>query len=148
MRPPAFGDNVPMTLTADFIDANERHWYDAELLFEYHRWAGADHLYGLSAECGLKAVMMASGMEVDKTGMPPPKYRKHVRELWPLVEDFREQDSELWDEFPDGEPFGDWSHHDRYARRECFRSDKLRKHRHAAEKVYRMVKRYTQDLGP
>ena len=137
-----------MTLTADFIDAHERHWEDAELLFECHRWAGADHLYGLSAECGLKALMEASGMKVDETGMPPPDYRKHVSELWPLVVDFREQDSELWDKLPDGEPFGDWSHHDRYAHRRSFRSDNVRRHRHAAEEIYRMVKWRLQGLRP
>ena len=97
-----------MTLTADFIDAHERHWEDAELLFECHRWAGADHLYGFSAECGLKAVMEAAGMEVDETGPRLPKYRKHVRELWPLFVGFMEQGGELWDEFPDDEPFDDW----------------------------------------
>lgn len=137
-----------MTLTADFIDAHERHWEDAELLFECHRWAGADHLYGLSAECGLKAVMKASGMEVDETGTPRRKYRKHVRELWPLFVDFMEQNNELWDEFPDDEPFDDWSHHDRYAHRGCFRSDNVGRHRHAAEGICRMVMWHIQGSGP
>ena len=137
-----------MTLTADFIDAHERHWEDAELLFECHRWAGADQLYGLSAECGRKAVMGVSGMEVDETGMPPREYRKHVRELWPLFVDFMKQGGKLWDEFPDDEPFDDWSHHDRYAHRRCFRSDNVRRHRHATERICRMVKWHLQDLGP
>ena len=37
---------------ADFVDAHHRHRADAELLFEHHRWANADRLYGFSAECG------------------------------------------------------------------------------------------------
>lgn len=31
----------------DFLDAHQRHWSDAEPLFEAARWAGADHLYGI-----------------------------------------------------------------------------------------------------
>ena len=42
--------------------ALQRHWEDAELLFSEKRLANADHLYGFSAECGLKAVMEALGM--------------------------------------------------------------------------------------
>lgn len=44
-------------LGTDFVDAHERHWRDAELLWQHQRWANADQLYGLSAECGLKALM-------------------------------------------------------------------------------------------
>jgi len=45
-----------MNWPEDFLDAHERHWEDAELLFGNRRWANADHLYGLAAECGLKAL--------------------------------------------------------------------------------------------
>ena len=51
-----------MPLPADFKDAHSRHWVDAELLFGKSRWANADHLYGFSVECGLKAVMAKLGM--------------------------------------------------------------------------------------
>ena len=44
-------------MPADFLDAHHRHWDDAERLFTAQRWANADHLYGLAAECGLKALM-------------------------------------------------------------------------------------------
>ena len=56
---------------ADFVDAHRRHWEDAELLFDHQRWANADQLYGLSAECGLKAVMQILGMPVDDQGRAP-----------------------------------------------------------------------------
>ena len=136
-----------MTRPADFTDAHQRHWEDAELLFKHECWANADHLYGLSAECGLKAVMEASGMQIDETGMPPPEYREHVCKLWPRFVDFMETAGELWDKFPDGEPFDDWSHHDRYAHRECFRSGHVRRHRDAAEQIYHMVKWHLQGFG-
>ena len=42
----------------DFLDAYLRQWEDAEMLFGSERWATADHLYGLAAECGLKRLMI------------------------------------------------------------------------------------------
>jgi hypothetical protein len=59
-----------MTYPADFADAHRRHWEDAELLFAHDRWANADQLYGFSAECGLKTVMQALGMNTDAAGVP------------------------------------------------------------------------------
>ena len=44
-------------MKADFLDAHQRHWDDAEHLLQAQRWANADHLYGFAAECGLKAVV-------------------------------------------------------------------------------------------
>jgi len=42
----------------DYRDASERHLHDAELLFAQapQRLANASHLFGLSAECSLKAI--------------------------------------------------------------------------------------------
>jgi len=51
-------------MTADFLDAHERHWTDAEILFAQGRFANADHLYGLSAECGLKWLMRCSACQL------------------------------------------------------------------------------------
>ena len=73
----------------DFFDAHRRHWEDAEIFLGSHRWANADQLYGLSAECCPKAVMKTLGMPVDATGTP--KARKHLRyvqKLWPIFETF------------------------------------------------------------
>lgn len=57
-------------MNPDFLDAHDRHWNDAEYLFAALRWANADHLYGLSAECGLKRLMIAFGMPVTTSGNP------------------------------------------------------------------------------
>ncbi len=59
-------------MAIDFLDAAGRHRADAELLFEHGRWPNADQLYGLAAECGLKAVMEVLGMPVDARGVPMP----------------------------------------------------------------------------
>ena len=75
-----------MRARIDFADARARHWGDAEVLFARGRWANADHLYGLSAECGLKSVMERLGMPM-ADDLPPRRYRKHVNDLWRLFED-------------------------------------------------------------
>ena len=59
-----------MTLPADFADVHRRHWEDAELLFMSERLGTADHLYGLNAERGLKAVMERLEVPVAPTGLP------------------------------------------------------------------------------
>ena len=135
---------------ADFVDAHRRHWTDAELLFHHDRWANADHLYGFSAECGLKAVMQACEMlQVDQiTGTPvDPRHRKHAQEIWPIFQSFVEtlEDSEYLDRLPPGEPFADWSHHDRYAHGGyCGRSD-VEAHREAAAAVGAIVEAARQN---
>ncbi len=59
-----------MRLPVDFADAHRRHG-GAELLFMSERLGNADHLYGLNAECGLKAVMERLEVPVAPTGLPP-----------------------------------------------------------------------------
>lgn len=42
-----------MPYLEDYADAHERHWEDAEYLWQSYRLPNADYLYGLSAECAL-----------------------------------------------------------------------------------------------
>jgi len=68
-------------MAIDFRDAAERHWEDAEYLWADTRLANADQLYGLAAECALKAVMLGLGMNIDPaTGKP--EYPYHINRLW------------------------------------------------------------------
>ena len=95
---------------ADFFDAHRRHWEDAEILFGRDRWANADQLYGLSAECGLKAVMKTLGMRVDTAGSPiAPEHRVHVQKLWPIFVTFAgDRDGARYlSPLPSGRPFAD-----------------------------------------
>ena len=55
-------------MKVDCRDAHDRHWHDGETLYAASRWANADHLYGISAECGLKAAMTGLGMTTTETG--------------------------------------------------------------------------------
>ena len=130
-----------MTYPADFADAHRRHWEDAELLFGRARWANADQLYGLSAECGLKAVLEREGVSISGA------YREHVQRLWPAFVSFANgrQGAGYLSRLPDGEPFKGWSHHDRYAHRRHFDEAAAAPHRDAARQVRDMVQDAIQD---
>ena len=137
-----------MTYPADFADAHRRHWEDAELLLSHDRWANADQLYGFSAECGLKAVMRALGMQIDPDGRPEvAEHRKHVQDLWPIFRTFAAGRNGEWYllQLPCGEPFRDWSHHDRYASRDRYSKPAIVPHQEAARAVCHMLQRATLD---
>jgi hypothetical protein len=64
-----------------FPDAARRSWTDAEQLLNAGRSGTPDHLYGLAAECALKAILAGLGAFL---GEPPPRspYRRHINHLW------------------------------------------------------------------
>ena len=134
----------------DFTDAHYRHWEDAELLYDNNRWANADQSYGFSAECGLKAVMVILGMQIGDTGPVDQKYWEHAQKLWPIFKQFAadRNGSQYMALLPSGEPFSDWSHHDRYAHRKHFDKTNVDPHRGAAQGVQNMVEQATQDQDP
>ena len=139
-----------MIYPTDFADAHRRHWEDAELLFEHDRWANADQLYGLSAECGLKAVMEVLGMPIDQRGRPPQQYSKHVQELWPVFVTFarNRNGARYLSILPADTPFDDWSHHNRYAVHGHFHRVSVDPHREAARGVIPMVQLAVQSGQP
>ncbi|MFP3043697.1 hypothetical protein LQZ19_17945 [Treponema primitia] len=109
-------------MQTDFFNAFERHFKDAELLFNNSRWANAGQLYGYSAECGIKCLMEAFGMNLDPTGEKPenPKDQVHLPQLLIRYESYR-KDYDA-DEFclPEPNPFSSWSITDRYGNESNF----------------------------
>ena len=137
-----------MPLPADFKDSHMRHWEDAEFLYQGQRLANADHLYGFSAECGLKAALLACGMKVDQDGNPKKSPLKvHVQYLWGEFKGTVSGRKGNWflSRLPQGSPFADWSHHDRYAHRSGIQKGHVETHRTAALGVLRMIKRARQE---
>ena len=133
---------------ADFLDAHERYWEDGERLFGGGRRATADHLYGLSAECGLKALMVASGMPTDSQGNPAEKkYWIHVDQLWDTFLTFAQ--GRILERYvallPHINPFGDWSVWHRYANRSHFAEGVVQAHRSGAHAVRRVVTQAQRD---
>ena len=133
---------------ADFVDAHQRHLKDAELLIGRARWANADQMYGFSAECGLKAIMKVLGMPVDASGKPREReHQKHVQDLWPVFSAFAtgRGGARYLRLLPGGEPFSDWSHHNRYAHRRHFQEANVEPHRRATWDIRKMIQLARQD---
>lgn len=131
-------------MRTDFLDASERHWVDAERLFEARRWANADHLYGMSAECGLKRLMQAFGMTVDPTSGSPVdrKDQRHAKEIWVRYEGYRSGRMAGTDyALPYTNPFDNWAVSDRYANQLNFREGYVRAHQAGAKVVQDLIKR-------
>lgn len=129
-------------MQADFLDAHERHWDDAERLLKAGRWANADHLHGLAAECGLKRLMLAFGMHVDpNTGNPRDgQDRKHVDGIWTRFESYRSgrvQGASY--ALSNINPFLNWSVSDRYAHQSNFDQERAHKHKVASQVIHQFI---------
>jgi HEPN domain-containing protein len=129
------GRKEAMNWPEDFLDAHERHWEDAELLFGDRRWANADHLYGLAAECGLKALWPLI------TGRPPGRHQRvHVDRLWDQAARLAQggRIAQLGT-LPNRNPFHNWSVDQRYASRQHFTDQFVEEHRKGAEEIRNLV---------
>jgi len=129
-------------MRTDFLDAHQRHWDDAELLFKEERWANADHLYGLAAECGLKRLMLAFGMPFNQDRGEPANRKDlvHANAVWDRFESYREGRG-LGTEYvlPALNPFQGWRISDRYAHRSDFDPGRAQVHRDGATIICRLV---------
>lgn len=127
-------------MNTDFLDACERHWADAELLFNEQRWANADHLYGISAECGLKQLMICFGMSVNPAnGSPDQPDRKHANEIRPRYESYRSQRYTTDYSLSPIDHFDDWTVNQRYANQSQFNKARAQKHKAGANEVRALI---------
>lgn len=131
-------------MQADFLDAHGRHWDDAERLFQDQRWANADHLYGLAAECGLKRLMLAFGMPYDAARDRPDKKqdREHANGLWARFESYRcghHQGAGYMLTTPN--PFADWDVAQRYAHQSNFDQARAEAHQAGVILVHNLVQK-------
>ncbi len=128
-------------MISDFLDAHHRHWEDAEFLHGDSRWANADHLYGMAAECGLKRLMQVFGMPIDAMGRPSNKDdRRHVTDIWTRYETYRSGHGQAGYSLPNN-PFVDWDVSQRYARRSEFDQARMDAHRQGAQIVRNLLSR-------
>lgn len=131
-------------MSTDFLDAHQRHWDDAERLFSAQRWANADHLYGLAAECGIKRLMLAFGMPFDAGKNMPAKRedRAHAHAIWARLESYRSgygQSTEY--ALPVQNPFNDWDISDRYAHQSNFDQGRTLVHKNGAATICDLIKK-------
>jgi hypothetical protein len=133
-----------MMMPADFLDAHHRHWDDAEQLFAAQRWANADHLYGMAAECGLKRLMQAFGMPFDSVGDRPANQpdRVHADGVWARYESYRcGHHRGAGYGLPPANPFQDWNVSQRYAHQSHFNAARATSHQVGANQVRQLIKK-------
>ena len=134
-----------MTALADeeFAAAHRRHWEDAEFLSGDGRWPNADHLYGMSAECGLKTIIKSFGIPITrKSG-----YKSHVNEIRPKFRTLVKNRNEMQYVMAD-EPFSDWSIGDRYTDGGHIDRTTAIRHREAAKLVLTKLEGTAADGKP
>lgn len=123
----------------DYLDAHARHLMDGWKLFQAQRWANADHLYGLAAECGLKAVMQVA---VDAKGKPIDKrYQKHINTLWSEFVTFANGRPQAGyaSQIPMNNPFVRWLVDQRYDPESSFSQKQADQHKRGAFAVAKIV---------
>ncbi|EKF9792512.1 hypothetical protein O1D11_003214 [Vibrio cholerae] len=135
---------------ADFHDAHKRHFEDAEFLHSDNRLANADQLYGVSAECGLKALMLKLGMPFDRYKDRPTNYddRTHINKLWDRFEVYRSghvSGAKLAGILPMTNPFLSWDISNRYAKTTDITQAMVDNHKTAATQVKQLVKHAQQE---
>lgn len=121
-------------MKTDFKNAYERHQQDADSLFDRRRYANADHLYGLAAECALKAVMVGLDPNlVDKNGdFLNQTDKKHIDKLWGHFRLFlqgRNASSLLIHISSSNSPFNKWTVNSRYAHQKTFNKGNVLSHK-------------------
>jgi len=130
-------------MPVDYRDAAERHWEDAGYLLTDTRLANADHLFGLSAECALKAVMLSLGMTLRPDGAPWDKtQRVHINQLWNEFNTFAHQRSGAHyalqlSGVPN--PFANWDVNQRYHHRADVTTAIAGNHQQAAQMVKQVL---------
>ena len=131
-------------MQTDFLDAHERHWDDAEYLLQDQRWANADHLYGMAAECGLKRLMLAFGMPYDSAKNRPANQqdREHAKGSWARFESYRSGHAQgAGYVLPANNLFDNWDVSDRYAHQSNFDEARAQDHQAGAMVVCQLIKK-------
>lgn len=129
-------------MQADFLDAHERHWEDARRLFDAQRWANADHLFGMAAECGLKRLMLAFSMPYDAEKDRPAQQsdRVHANGIWDCFESYRSGHAQgTGYVLPPNNPFANWDVADRYAHQASFNQARAQEHQAGAQMVRDLI---------
>ena len=125
-------------MQADFYNAFQRHWKDAEYLYADSRWLNADQLYALSAECGLKCLMLQFRMPVDSSGSPIQD-KFHINKIWNRYEAYRAGIGATGYELPQINPFHNWDINQRYANDSNFNQARVDVHKQGTEFVRKLI---------
>lgn len=122
-------------MSTNYREAAVRHFIDGDTLRSWLRHPNADQLYGLSAECSLKAVMIGLGMKTTNAGAPRDRGHKvHMPELWMAFQSFAEGRlaSRYIEPLAHLNPFDDWRVDQRYWASSVIGAARANNHRNAA----------------
>lgn len=120
----------------DFKNAARRHNESAKLLYDKKFYGDSDHLYGLAAECGLKAIMVKLGAPTKNDDLKKDAHRKHMDKLWDEYNSFLNGRTASNYSLPFQEnPFKDWHIDQRYAGSKHFDQDRVQPHQQATMAV-------------
>ena len=121
----------------DYAAAAIRHFRDGDLLEGNRRVANADQLFGFTAECAVKSVLVElAGFLAG--GRLAPAYYKHINQLWasvPLQSIQRRHRGLVVVLKGLPQPFADWSTDQRYGPDGVVTDDAIGRHRQAAARV-------------
>jgi hypothetical protein len=130
-----------MAFAPNFLDAAERYWQDALILDKQDRLASADHLYGICAECALKAVM-----EIVGSRPLPKKYFVHLPQIWEEFQCYQPPvGPNAYGTRAMPNPLPDWSVHDRYGPSSVFDRARLQKHAYGAREAMKHIEQARLD---
>ncbi|MFM0700735.1 hypothetical protein [Paraburkholderia sediminicola] len=124
----------------NFADAAGRHWVDGLVLESEARTENADQLFGIAAECAIKAALMMSATHIT-AGTLSKTYRTHIDELWDrisanaLPKHLRSLPPLLRME----NPYTDWSIEQRYGDSGVVSAEALERHKSMAKRLISAV---------
>jgi hypothetical protein len=123
----------------NFLEAARRAYHDGTTLCRAERYGTADHLFGLAAECGLKAVLV--GLNAIPRQGPPrrSRFRVHVDKLWDEYATHIAGRGDASLLLSLSAPFAAWSVDHRYEADQTFDQKRTRGHHQGAEDVFRVL---------
>lgn len=116
----------------DFQNAKARHFRDAEILERESKFANADHLLGIAAECGLKELLEALNM---------PQRDVHINSLWNIFNNMVDGRAHRNLILPRINVFANWNINQRYKNEAHFTEIILREHKNGYNIIEERINR-------
>ncbi len=126
----------------DFRAAADRHYKDGLLLSEQDRLPGADHFFGIAAECAVKAALeITRVLKLDSHGKPGKPFDQHCPGIWDQYAVAHGGNTNLSRyPLPTTNPFaGTWHISDRYAGAGAVDSNALKAHQAGAREALKIM---------
>lgn len=125
-----------MSVPEDFANAADRYWTDANTLHQSGRLATADHLFGVSAECALKALMI----KLSGATSLPGKYKSHLPDIWDEFIAYTPLSGiHPYAGMLSANPFSGWHIGDRYGHDSQFTAPRVTAHQAASLQVHKVL---------